>query len=172
MAREVFCEDWVIIYYKRMACDEFSMSWHKCMLSWYLLHYSDVKMRVIKSQITGISIVCSTICSGADQRKHQSSASPLVAGVQFSNAENVSNWWRHHVIMFLIWYSITITSYFFLFAHIMHLYPKRYFICWQNTTSRIRKFYAKRHTSFSPAFPVHHLPHHVQRPITIWNGLR
>ena len=26
------------------------------------------------SQITGISLVCSTVCSGADQRKHQSSA--------------------------------------------------------------------------------------------------
>ena len=27
------------------------------------------------SQITGVSIVCSTVCSGADQRKHQSSTS-------------------------------------------------------------------------------------------------
>ena len=27
------------------------------------------------SQITGVSIVCLDICSGADQRKHQSSAS-------------------------------------------------------------------------------------------------
>ena len=27
------------------------------------------------SQITGVSSVCSTVCSGADQRKHQSSAS-------------------------------------------------------------------------------------------------
>ena len=27
------------------------------------------------SQITGVSIVCSAVCSGADQRKHQSSAS-------------------------------------------------------------------------------------------------
>ena len=26
------------------------------------------------SQITGVSIVCSTVCSGADQRKHQTSA--------------------------------------------------------------------------------------------------
>ena len=29
---------------------------------------------VYGSQITGVSIVCSTICSGAEQRKHQSSA--------------------------------------------------------------------------------------------------
>ena len=32
-------------------------------------------MGAMASQITGISIVCSTVCSDADQRKHQSSAS-------------------------------------------------------------------------------------------------
>ena len=32
-------------------------------------------MSVIASQTTGVSIVCSTIGSGADQREHQSSAS-------------------------------------------------------------------------------------------------
>ena len=36
-------------------------------------HYNDVVMMV--SQITSVSIVCSNVCSGADQRKHQSSAS-------------------------------------------------------------------------------------------------
>ena len=34
-------------------------------------------MSVMASQITGVSIVCSSVCSGADQRKHQSST-PLV----------------------------------------------------------------------------------------------
>ena len=38
-------------------------------------HYNDVIMGTMASQITGISIVYSTVCSGADQRKHQSSAS-------------------------------------------------------------------------------------------------
>ena len=38
-------------------------------------HYSDVIMSVMASQITSVSIVCTTVCSGADQRKHQSSAS-------------------------------------------------------------------------------------------------
>ena len=38
-------------------------------------HYNDGIMSAIVSQITSISIVCSTICSGAVQRKHQSSAS-------------------------------------------------------------------------------------------------
>ena len=32
-------------------------------------------MSAMASLITGVSIVCSTVCSGADQRKHQSSAS-------------------------------------------------------------------------------------------------
>ena len=38
-------------------------------------HYNDVIMRAIASQITGVSIVCSAVCSGAYQRKHQSPAS-------------------------------------------------------------------------------------------------
>ena len=38
-------------------------------------HYSDVIMSAMASQITGVSIVCSAVCSGADQRKYQSSAS-------------------------------------------------------------------------------------------------
>ena len=35
-------------------------------------HYGDVLMSVMASQITCVSIVCATVCSGADQRKHQS----------------------------------------------------------------------------------------------------
>ena len=40
-----------------------------------LWHYNEVIMSVMEYQITGVSIVYSTLCSGADQRKHQSSAS-------------------------------------------------------------------------------------------------
>ena len=44
-------------------------------------HYSEVKTAA--SQIAGVSIICSTVCSGADQRKHQSLASlALVRGIQ------------------------------------------------------------------------------------------
>ena len=39
------------------------------------LHYRDVIMSAISTQITGVSIVCAIVCLGADQRKHQSSAS-------------------------------------------------------------------------------------------------
>ena len=62
------------------------------------------------SQITSLTIVHSNVYSGADQRKHQSSASlAFVRGihrwpvnslhkwaVNVSNAENVPIWWRHH----------------------------------------------------------------------------
>ena len=47
---------------------------------WYpgsneILHYSDVIMSTIASQITSLAIVYSTVYSDADQREHQSSAS-------------------------------------------------------------------------------------------------
>ena len=57
-------------------------------------------MGEMASQITSLTIVYSTVYAGADQRKHQSSAS-LGTGEfpaqMASNAENVSIWWRHHV---------------------------------------------------------------------------
>ena len=40
-----------------------------------LLHYTDVTMSPMASQITSLGIVYSTVYSGSDQRKHQSSAS-------------------------------------------------------------------------------------------------
>ena len=38
-------------------------------------HYNDVIMSAMAAQITGVSVVCLIVCSGADQRKHKSSAS-------------------------------------------------------------------------------------------------
>ena len=38
-------------------------------------HYNDVIMSAMASQITSVSMVCSTVCSGTDQGIHQSSAS-------------------------------------------------------------------------------------------------
>ena len=58
------------------------------LIAWFVflhfitLHYSDALMSAMASQITGVLIVCSTVCSGAGQRKHQSSASmAFVKGV-------------------------------------------------------------------------------------------
>ena len=76
-------------------------------------NYSDVIMRAMESQITSVSIICSTVCPGADQRKHQSSASlAFVGGIHRwpvdsphkgpSNAENASIWWRHHAFCFVL----------------------------------------------------------------------
>ena len=39
------------------------------------MHYDDATMGVMASQITSLAILYSTVYSGADQRKHQSSAS-------------------------------------------------------------------------------------------------
>ena len=74
------------------------------------MHYNDVIMSVMASEITSLMIVYSTFYSGTDQRKHKSSTSlAFVRGVhqwptgeflaqRASNAENVSISWRHHRI--------------------------------------------------------------------------
>ena len=63
----------------------------------FINHYNDVIISATTFYITSVSIVCSTICSSADQRKHQSSASlAFVRGIHWW-PENVSSWWRHHV---------------------------------------------------------------------------
>ena len=70
-------------------------------------HYSDVIMGAVASQITSLSIVYSTVYSGADQRKYQKlRVTGLCAGnspvtgefpaQKASNTANVSIWWRHH----------------------------------------------------------------------------
>ena len=46
--------------------------WVKVSLSFF--HCSDVIMSAMASQITSVSIVYSTVCSGEDQRKHQGAA--------------------------------------------------------------------------------------------------
>ena len=67
-------------------------------------------MSAMASQITSVSIVCSIVGPGADQRKHQSSASLVFAwGIHrwpMSSphkkpgiAENVSIWWRHRDLL-------------------------------------------------------------------------
>ena len=68
--------------------------------AWKRIHYNDVLMGVMAYQITSLTIVCSSVYSCADQRIHQSSASPVPGEFptqRASNAENVSILWRHHV---------------------------------------------------------------------------
>ena len=79
---------------------------------WYLkyLHYNDVTMRAMASQITGISTDCSTVCSGTHHRKHQSSASlAFVRGMHRRPVDSLRKGpvtWKmfpfHDVIMFIV----------------------------------------------------------------------
>ena len=72
-----------------------------------VIHYIDVIMTTVASQITSLTVVYSIVYSGADQRKHQSRTRHWPLCGEFtgagefpaqmaSNAENVSIWWRHH----------------------------------------------------------------------------
>ena len=73
-------------------------------------------MGEMASQITSRPIVYLIVYSGADQRKHQSSAS-LAFVREFpaqmaTNAENASIWWRHHASqkMGFVWMSLSHTA--------------------------------------------------------------
>ena len=86
-------------------------------------HYSDVTMNATASQITGVSIIYSTGCSGADQRKNQSSASlAFVRGIHRSPVNSPHKGWgtrkmflfddviiillySSHVLMFIIYHT-------------------------------------------------------------------
>ena len=74
----------------------------------FCIHYIDVIMSTMASQITSLTIVYSTVYSGADQRRKSklrvtglgAGNSPLTGefpAQMASNAKNVSIWWRHHV---------------------------------------------------------------------------
>ena len=57
------------------------------------IHYNDVIMGAIASQITSLTIVYSTVYSGADQRKHQSSASlAFVWGIHRGPVNSLHKW--------------------------------------------------------------------------------
>ena len=59
----------------------------------FSLHYNDVIMGTIAFQITSLTIVYSTVYSGADQRKHQSSASlALVRGIHRGPVNSPHKW--------------------------------------------------------------------------------
>ena len=76
-------------------------------LSSKLVHYSDVIKHAMASQIASLAIVYSTVHSGADQRKHQSSASlAFVREIHWwplnsprkgpISRKKVFIWWRHN----------------------------------------------------------------------------
>ena len=79
----------------------------------FLYHYSDVIMSAMASQITDVSIVYSTISSGADQRKHESSASlAFVRGIHRWPANSphkgpVTRKMSPHDDVIMWWWSLT-----------------------------------------------------------------
>ena len=56
-------------------------------------HYNDVIMTTMSSQITSLTVVYSIVSSGADQRKHQSSASlAFVRGIHRGPVNSPHKW--------------------------------------------------------------------------------
>ena len=63
------------------------------MLAFVWFHYDDVIMSTIASQITSLTVVYSTVYSGADQSKHQSSASlAFVWGIHRGPVNSPHKW--------------------------------------------------------------------------------
>ena len=71
----------------------------------YTSHYNGVIMSATVFQITGVSIVYSTVCSRTDQRRHQTichwpswrefSGDRWISPKRASNPDSVSVWWFH-----------------------------------------------------------------------------
>ena len=71
-----------------------SMSRHHLSWGYTDLHYNDVIMGAIASQITSLTIVYSMVYSDADQRKHHSSASlAFVWGIHWGEPVNSPHKW-------------------------------------------------------------------------------
>ena len=81
-----------------------------CRWDAWIAHYNDDIMSGMASQITSLTIAYSSVYSGADQRKHQSSASlTLVRGIHQWPLNSPHKgpvtrkmfpfWWRHHGLM-------------------------------------------------------------------------
>ena len=97
-----------------ISCDSGGVSLH--LASFLKSHLGDVIKSAMASEITGVSMVCSTVCSDADQRKHQVprprrwllwgefTGDRWIPLTKASNAENGSIWWRHHELSYMFTY--------------------------------------------------------------------
>ena len=66
------------------------------------VHYSDVIMSTMVSQITGVSIVYSTVCSGADQRKHHWPLwGEFTAQISHKMGNQMKSWFTYRVNKFI-----------------------------------------------------------------------
>ena len=82
----------VLVFYKE-AFQKSTPSWRHEMIENVTIHYSDVITGSMASQITSLTIVYATVYSGADQRKHQSSASlAFVRGIHRGPVNSLRKW--------------------------------------------------------------------------------
>ena len=83
---------WIGALELRLSCTKPSVCFMGCII-YTLHHYDDVIMSTIASQITSLTIVYSSIYSGADQSKHQSSASlALMWGIHRGPVNSPHKW--------------------------------------------------------------------------------
>ena len=98
-------------------------------------HYNDVIMGAMASQITSLTIVCSTVYSGADQKKTSKlpitglceGNSPVTGefpSQRSSNTEHASIWWRHHGKGMFMHFHVTDT--------LVHMYIALWFYLFMN----------------------------------------
>ena len=83
------------------------LRWKNCTRAeaWWV-HYGDVIMSTLASQITSLTVVYSTVYSGSNKKTSKLHITGLCEGnspvtgefpaQRASDAENVSIWWRHH----------------------------------------------------------------------------
>ena len=73
--------------------DDYTFNMFPSQFLWPFMHYNDVIMATIASQITSFTIVYSIVYSDADQRKHQSSASlAFVWGIHRGPVNSPHKW--------------------------------------------------------------------------------
>ena len=99
------------------------------------LHYDDVIMDAIASQITSLTIVYSSVYSGADQSKHPSSASlAFVWGIHRGPVNSPHKWPVKRKCFHLMTSSWNYLERFVLLPHSLPIFPKHRLVFWIQIT--------------------------------------
>ena len=120
-------------------------------------HYSNVIISAMVSQIISVSIVCSTVCSGEDQRKHQSFVSlAFMRGIHRWPGNSPHKWpvtrKMFHLMTSSWWHGITfcITD-FLIWTHKGPVIPKFdvCFVCMDKLLNEQSTDYLTHHVASS-----------------------